>query len=165
VGARSSDEHCPADNSFIAGAQHIEHALTLQRVETDMPSFHGSCHCGGVTFRIDALIEELTTCDCSLCSRKNALMTKVQERELTLLSGEELLSAYEWNTHRVKHFFCSRCGIYTFHRKRAAPDHFGVNVFCLEGFDPRSVPVRATEGIGMSVVDPAPRKQWPGPRT
>jgi hypothetical protein len=79
--------------------------------------------------------------------------------------GEELLSAYEWNTHRAKHFFCSRCGIYTFHRKRAAPDHFGVNVFCLEGFDPRSVPVRATEGIGMSVVDPAPRKQWPGPRT
>ena len=68
-------------------------------------------------------------------------MAKVHERALTVLSGEDLLSVYEWNTHRAKHFFCSRCGVYTFHRKRAAPDHFGVNVFCLEDFDPATVPV------------------------
>lgn len=49
-------------------------------------------------------------------------MTKVHESTLTVLSGEDLLSAYEWNTQRAKHFFCSRCGIYTFHRKRAVPD-------------------------------------------
>ncbi|MBP1096438.1 hypothetical protein JOE50_006968 [Bradyrhizobium japonicum] len=109
-------------------------------------------------------ITELTTCDCSLCRRKHALMAKVHERAPTVESGEDLLSAYEWNTHRAKHFFCSRCGIYTFHRKRAAPDHFGVNVFCLEDFDPAMVPVHPTEGIGMSVVDPNARRQWPGPR-
>ena len=44
------------------------------------------------------------------------------------------------------------------------PDHFGVNVFCLEGFDPASVPVRATEGIGMTVVSAEARPEWPGPR-
>ena len=129
-----------------------------------MPTYQGSCHCGAVTFRIDAEIRELTTCDCSLCRQKNALMTKVHASALTVLGGEDLLSVYEWNTHRAKHFFCSRCGIYIFHRKRAAPDHFGINVFCLESFDPGSVPVRATEGIGMSVVDPNARTQWPGPR-
>ncbi|MGY8681147.1 hypothetical protein Q2941_25600 [Bradyrhizobium sp. UFLA05-153] len=37
-------------------------------------------------------ISELTTCDCSLCRQKNALMTKVHESALTILSGEELLS-------------------------------------------------------------------------
>lgn len=129
-----------------------------------MPTYRGSCHCGGVTFTIDAEISELTTCDCSLCRQKNALMTKVHESALIVTSGEDLLSAYQWNTHRAKHFFCSRCGIYTFHRKRAALDHFGINVFCLEDFDPGSVAVRATEGIGMSVVDPNARSQWPGPR-
>ena len=129
-----------------------------------MPTYRGSCHCGTVTFKIDAEIRELTTCDCSLCRRKNALMTKVHESELTVLGGEDLLSVYEWNTYRAKHFFCSRCGIYVFHRKRAAPDHLGINVFCLEGFDAGSVPVRATEGIGMSVIDPNARSQWPGPR-
>lgn len=129
-----------------------------------MPRYIGSCHCGAVTFSIDANIVELTTCDCSICVRKNALMTKVHERELTVVTGEDLLRAYAWNTHRAQHYFCSRCGIYTFHRKRAAPDHFGVNVFCLENFDPSGIPVRATEGVDMSVVDPAARPQWPGPR-
>lgn len=124
----------------------------------------GSCHCGTVTFRIDAEITELTTCDCSLCVKKNAVMAKVHESALTILSGEEALSLYQWNTRRAKHYFCSRCGIYTFHRKRAAPDHYGVNVFCLDGFDYAALPVRATDGIGMSVVGPDARAEWPGPR-
>jgi len=128
-----------------------------------MPSYHGSCHCGAVRFRIDAAITELTTCDCSLCVKKNALMAKVHESQLTLLQGEEVLSLYQWNTRKAKHYFCSRCGIYPFHRKRAAPDHYGVNVFCLDDFDPRGVPVRATEGIGMTLEDPAARPEWPGP--
>ena len=129
-----------------------------------MPSYSGSCHCGAVTFRVDAAIVELTTCDCSLCIKKNALMTKVHESEITILSGEEQLSCYQWNTNRAKHYFCSRCGIYTFHRKRAAPDHYGVNIFCLDGFDMSDVPVRATEGIGMTVVASDARPEWPGPR-
>jgi hypothetical protein len=29
------------------------------------------------------------------------------------------------------------------------PDFFGINVFCLEGFEPEVVPVRATVGKGM----------------
>ncbi|WP_245321632.1 hypothetical protein [Bradyrhizobium sp. LTSPM299] len=82
----------------------------------------------------------------------------------TILSDEDLLSAYAWNTHRAKHFFCSRCGVYTFHRKRAAPDHFGINVFCLENFDIGSFPIRATDGVGMSVAAPDALPQWPEPR-
>ncbi|CEJ15608.1 Glutathione-dependent formaldehyde-activating enzyme [bacterium YEK0313] len=106
----------------------------------------------------------MTTCDCSLCVKRNALMVKVHESELTILSGVDVLTLYEWNTRRARHYFCSRCGIYTFHRKRAAPDHYGVNVFCLDGFDASALPVRATEGIGMTVVDPAAPATWPGPR-
>lgn len=64
----------------------------------------------------------------------------------TRLQGEGVLTFHQWNTRRAKHYFCSRYGIYTFHRKRAASDHFGVNLFCLEEFDVSSVPVRATEG-------------------
>ncbi len=44
--------------------------------------------------------------------------------------GEDLLTLYQWNTRRAKRYFCCRCGIYVFHRKRAAPGHFGINVFC-----------------------------------
>lgn len=39
----------------------------------------GGCHCGAVRFRVEASITELTTCDCSLCTMRNALMAKVPE--------------------------------------------------------------------------------------
>lgn len=129
-----------------------------------MARHEGSCHCGAVRFVIDADITELTTCDCSLCVKKNALMTRVHESALTILAGADALSLYEWNTRRAKHYFCSRCGIYTFHRKRALPDHYEVNVRCLDGFDASVVPVRGVDGVGMSVVESGARTQWPGPR-
>lgn len=124
----------------------------------------GSCHCGAVRFQVSAEIVELTTCDCSLCVKKNAVMAKVHESDLAITQGEDALRLYEWNTKAAKHYFCDRCGIYTFHRKRAAPDHFGINVFCLDGFDATGIPVRATEGIGMSLTDANARPEWPGPR-
>jgi hypothetical protein len=126
--------------------------------------FIGSCHCGSVRFSVDYAITEVTTCDCSLCTRRNAVMAKVPEQSLKVLEGEEMLTLYEWNTRRAKHYFCRRCGVYVFHRKRAAPDHFGVNVFCLERFDVAAVPRRATEGASMTIEDPAARPEWPGPR-
>jgi hypothetical protein len=81
-----------------------------------------------------------------------------------VISGAEHLTLYQWNTRRAEHRFCTRCGIYVFHRKRAAPDYFGVNVFCLQDFDPATVPLRATEGASMTVEDPDARAEWPGPR-
>ena len=124
----------------------------------------GSCHCGGVQFRLDAAIAELTTCDCSLCAMRGAVMAKVHETRLEVTAGENLLTLYQWNTRRARHYFCSRCGIYVFHRKRAAPDHFGVNARCLHDVDLASIPVRATEGANMTVETPNPRDHWPGPR-
>ena len=127
--------------------------------------YKGSCHCGAVQFQVDARITELTTCDCSLCAQRNALMAKVPESALAVLEGEDMLTLYQWNTRRAKHYFCRRCGIYVYHRKRAAPDHYGVNALCLEGLAVKSLPVRSTEGAAMTVEDSKARAIWPGPRT
>ena len=54
-------------------------------------------------FQVSAEIVELTTCDCSLCVKKNALMAKVHESALTILEGEDRLSLYRWNTRRAQH--------------------------------------------------------------
>jgi hypothetical protein len=124
----------------------------------------GSCHCGGIRFTVEHDLVELTTCDCSLCVKRNALMAKVPEAALMVEKGHDLLATYEWNSRRAKHHFCRRCGIYVFHRKRAEPDQFGVNIFCFDGFDVASLPVRATEGIGMPLVCDNPLKEWRGLR-
>jgi hypothetical protein len=129
-----------------------------------MSAYSGSCHCGAVRFRVQSQIRELTTCDCSLCVKRNAVMARVSEDALTMLQGQGELTLYQWNTRLAKHYFCRRCGIYVFHRKRAMPDHFGINVYCLEGFDVSSIPIRATEGANMTVAEPAANPDWPGPR-
>jgi hypothetical protein len=112
--------------------------------------YRGSCHCGAVRFEIETDFPELTTCDCSICKKKNALMVRVHESSFRLLAGEDSLTEYQFHTRTARHFFCKICGIYPFHRKRNTPDCFGVNVFCLEEFDPEGIPVRRAVGAAMT---------------
>ena len=76
-------------------------------------------------------------------------MVKVHESDFELLAGEKTLSEYQFHTHTAHHFFCSKCGIYPFHRKRVTPDYVGINVHCLEDFDPSGIPLRETHGKDM----------------
>ena len=120
-----------------------------------MSRYNGSCHCGAVRFVVDAAgVDEMTRCDCSICVRKNALMIKVPEAAITLTVGEDALATYRWNSRVARHHFCRTCGIYPFHRKRSEPDHYGVNVFCLDGFDVGALPIRLADGRSMSLEEP-----------
>ncbi|PCJ23722.1 MAG: aldehyde-activating protein [SAR86 cluster bacterium] len=112
-------------------------------------TIYGGCHCGSIKFKIRTDFPELTTCDCSICRRKNALMVKVHEDDFELLKGEEELSVYQFHTNTAMHYFCKVCGIYPFHKKKSAPDSYGINVFCLEDVDLAGLHVRATDGVGM----------------
>jgi hypothetical protein len=55
---------------------------------------------------------------------------------IRIIEGEQFLSMYQFNTKTAKHYFCSRCGIYTHHQRRSNPSQFAINVRCLEGVDP-----------------------------
>lgn len=114
-----------------------------------MQKYLGSCHCGAVKFEIETDFPELTMCDCSMCRRRNALMVKVHESRFRLIAGEEALTEYQFHTRTARHYFCKVCGIYPFHRKRVTPDHFGVNVHCLEGFSVEGIPLRQAVGAAM----------------
>ncbi len=114
-----------------------------------LQKYQGACHCGAVRFAIETDFPELTTCDCSICRRRGALMVKVHESKFTLLAGEQSLGEYQFHSMTARHYFCKVCGIYPFHRKRVTPDNFGVNVYCLQGFEPQGIPVRRTVGAAM----------------
>ena len=117
--------------------------------ERHMQTYAGSCHCGAVRFEIDTDFPELTMCDCSMCRRRNAVMVKVHESSFRLLAGEDALTEYQFHTKTAHHYFCKVCGIYPFHRKRVTPDHFGVNVHCLDHFSPDGIPLRQAVGAAM----------------
>lgn len=98
----------------------------------------GACHCGTVRFRV-RLTDGLRTarrCTCSLCRMRGAVAVTAATDALTVVEGEGALSLYQFNTGAAKHWFCSRCGIYTHHQRRSNPDEYGVNVACLEGVSP-----------------------------
>ena len=111
--------------------------------------YRGTCHCGAVCFEIETDFPELTVCDCSICKRKNAPMVKVHESQFKLLAGEDSITEYQFHTRTARHFFCKVCGIYPFHRMGVTPEFLGINVHCLEGFDPDGIPVRQAEGAAM----------------
>jgi hypothetical protein len=92
-------------------------------------------------------------------------MANVREDKLRITQGEDKLGLYQWNARIAKHYFCTQCGIYPFHKKRSMPDHYGVNLKALDDFDWASLPVRAAEGRDMPITDPNARRDWPGPRT
>lgn len=100
-----------------------------------MQSCRGSCHCGAVTFAIKADLARSARCDCSMCRRRGAIMVSCDEGDLEILTGAEQLVEYRFNTRVAIHYFCGRCGIYTFHRMRKLPDKFAVNSGCLEDAD------------------------------
>jgi hypothetical protein len=63
---------------------------------------------------------------------------------ITIVAGEDALTLYRFGTMTAKHYFCSKCGIYTHHQRRSNPNQYGVNVACLDGlspFDFEEVPV------------------------
>lgn len=95
--------------------------------------YKGSCHCGAVTFEVEAPeVIEADKCNCSICSKSGYLHLIVPLRKFRLLSGEEALTAYTYNTGVAKHTFCKICGIKPFYTPRSNPDGIDINVNCLD---------------------------------
>ena len=97
-----------------------------------------SCHCGKVVLMLD-LPEGVINprhCNCSICRLRGAVMASVPLAGLHIVSGENHLTLYQFNTRTAKHYFCKVCGIYTHHQRRSDPSVYAFNVACLDGVDP-----------------------------
>ena len=100
-----------------------------------MTRYTGSCHCGAIRYEIDATIDRVTECNCSVCAKKGIVHHRVSAENFRLISDDMQLGTYQFGTHIAKHHFCKICGIHTFTRPRAAPDQYTVNVRTLDNFD------------------------------
>ena len=93
----------------------------------------GGCHCGRVRFEVIAPEKlRVSECNCSMCSKVGFLHLIVTADRFKLLSGQEALTSYSFNTHTAKHLFCSVCGVKSFYVPRSHPDGFSVNARCLD---------------------------------
>ena len=95
--------------------------------------YQGSCHCGAVTFEIDAPeVLEVEDCNCSICSKTGFLHLILPLSKFKLLTGQSELTTYSFNTGVAKHTFCKHCGVKPFYIPRSNPDGIDINVRCLD---------------------------------
>ena len=109
-------------------------------------TYLGSCHCGAVRFEVDADLDHVRVCDCSICRKRGGLMHRVDPSDFRLLTPIDHLTLYQWHTHTARDYFCKACGILPFRRPRTAPGKWAINVRCLDGVDFEAIPIKRLQG-------------------
>ena len=116
-------------------------------------TYQGSCHCGAVRFEADLdLTQSSYRCNCSICRRNRFWPAIAQSDGFRLLSGEDMLTEYRFNTKKNQHFFCKVCGVRPFGVGNDTPvgKMYGVNIGCLEGVSEEElsrIPVTCVDGM------------------
>ncbi len=99
---------------------------------------HARCHCGAVAFTVQLSdgFNTVRRCNCSFCRMRGAVAVSAPLSGITVTQGQDKLTEYRFNSGAAVHFFCSVCGIYTFHQRRSNTEQYGVNVACIENVSP-----------------------------
>lgn len=98
---------------------------------------HGSCHCGAVEYEATLALDQLITCNCSICRRQGTILGFTSVENFKLLKGEDSLTDYQFGKKTIHHLFCKNCGVKSF-GKGIGPDGVemcAINVRCLDKVD------------------------------
>lgn len=106
----------------------------------------GGCHCGRVRFRVTTDLARVSECNCSICAKKAFLHVIVPQSAFELISGQDDLATYRFNTGVAQHHFCRVCGIHSFYVPRSDPDKVDVNARCLDGIDVKTLKLVPFDG-------------------
>lgn len=115
-----------------------------------MNMLSGGCHCGRVRFEVktDSNIAA-DQCNCSICRMSGYLHVIVAKKDFRLLSGQDELATYRFNSGVAQHFFCRNCGVKSFYVPRSHPQGISVNANCL-----------GQDGIESLTVTPFDGQNW-----
>lgn len=110
--------------------------------------YQGSCHCKAITFEVEAPENiDVDNCNCSICHKSGFLYLIVPLSKFRLLSSQDYIATYTFNTGVAKHTFCSVCGIKPFYTPRSNPDGMDININCL---DTRPLSIKITNFDGQN---------------
>ena len=110
----------------------------------------GSCHCGKVTIEVEGDVQGAVACNCSICSKRGALLW-FAPRDKMKVTGEAELTSYTFNKHVIKHRFCKHCGILPFGEGVDPKGNAmaAINIRCLDDIHLDVIPVQNFDGKSL----------------
>src|SRR5690606_20744652 len=115
-----------------------------------MAIHRGGCHCGRVRFEVEAPENmELLECNCSMCRKVGYLHLIVRRAHFRLVSGEEVLASYQFNTGPARYLFSQGCGVQSSSVPRSRPGGYCISARC-----------RGEGTVEMVTVTPFAGRDW-----
>ena len=97
----------------------------------------GGCLCGAVRFEVDAPLVSASWCHCSRCRRRTGTPASVQARvapgSFRLLSGEQVLRAFEPADEGWPKVFCGECGSSLWSQSPSDPEMKSIRLGAFDG--------------------------------
>ena len=102
-----------------------------------MARHEGGCQCGRVRYAVEVELDNLITCNCSRCGKLGLALAFAPVAAFELQQGEDALTEYRFNTHKITHLFCATCGVESFGRGvgPGGAEMAAINVRCLDDVD------------------------------
>lgn len=110
-----------------------------------MPEMQLSCHCGAVLIKVPTP-KQLTSCNCSICSRYGALWAYYDPNEVQIAMEESVLGRYLWGEKTIAYRFCQKCGCVTHYETLIAPAKIAVNFRMAGNASLQGIPIRKFDG-------------------
>jgi hypothetical protein len=126
-------------------------SLAEENVMAEMQKHAGGCHCGAVRYEVEADIDKVMSCNCSLCQKRGSLLAFVPRSQFNLLSGDDALTDYRFNKKIIHHLFCSKCGVAPFASGigPGGTEMVAVNVRCLDGIELEALTIEPFDGKSL----------------
>ena len=111
----------------------------------------GSCHCGRIRFEVEADVDKVIDCNCSICARRGWLLFFVPDAQVRLSTPEGEPATYTFNRHHIRHRFCPACGVAPFARAndRDGKPTWAINARCLPDLDLATLVVEKFDGRSL----------------
>jgi hypothetical protein len=111
--------------------------------------YTGGCHCWNIAFEVTGELTQVMQCNCSLCSKRGALMWFVPAANFRLLTPIKNYATYTFHTHKIKHRICPACGCAPFEESvdaETGDKMVAINTRCLNDVDLSALAVVEFDG-------------------